>query len=128
MKTSSAGRHLQADSNRLHSILLGRLGEGNVRTLRAEPDPRPEIASQLRNSHDNNTDSFPKPWPAFIFAVPRPVDINSYSILEGPDRMEGGWWDGPSIKRDYYIARKRRAVHWLFQRDDGIWFLHGVFS
>jgi protein ImuB len=122
------GRHLQADADRMHSMLLARLGETNVRTLRAEADPRPEVASQLRNSHDNSTEQFARRWPSFMLLTPKPIRISDYKIIQGPERMEGGWWDAPSIRRDYYVARKRRATHWIFRRDDGIWFLHGVFG
>jgi len=48
----------------------------------------------------------------------------------GPERIETGWWRGPSVGRDYYrveTAAGRR--YWLF-RDlgDGRWFLHGTFE
>lgn len=122
------GRHLQADADRMHAQLLARLGEANVRTLRAEADPRPEVASQLRNSHDNATEQFARLWPSFLLLTPKPIRLEDYHILQGPERMEGGWWDAPSIRRDYYVAQKRRATHWIFRRDDGLWFLHGVFA
>jgi protein ImuB len=48
----------------------------------------------------------------------------------GPERIETGWWRGPTIRRDYYrIEDERGGRFWLFhdlrqQR----WFLHGEFE
>ncbi len=122
------GRHNQADADRLHSMLLARLGEANVRTLRAEADPRPEVASQLRNSHDKATEQYPRQWPSLLLPVPKPIRQSDYQIIAGPERIEGGWWDAPSVRRDYYIAKRHAQTLWLFRRDDGQWFLHGVFA
>lgn len=48
----------------------------------------------------------------------------------GPERIETGWWRGAMIARDYYrveTAAGRR--YWLFRgRNDGDWFLHGLFD
>jgi protein ImuB len=122
------GRHIQADADRLHSLLLARLGESHVRTLRSEADPRPEVASQIRNSHDSSTEQFSRKWPSFLLPTPKQIRIKDYEIIEGPERMEGGWWDAPSVRRDYYKANRQQQVVWLFRRDDGLWFLHGVFG
>jgi protein ImuB len=122
------GRHQQADADRMHSMLLARLGESHVQTLRAEADPRPEIASQVRNSHDNETEQYSRRWPSFLFQEAKPIRITDYKILAGPERIEGGWWEAPSIRRDYYIAQRNKQTVWLYRRDDGQWFLHGLFA
>jgi protein ImuB len=48
----------------------------------------------------------------------------------GPERIETGWWRGRSAWRDYYrveTAEGRRF--WIFRRrQDGKWFLHGIFG
>jgi protein ImuB len=48
----------------------------------------------------------------------------------GPERIETGWWRGPDIHRDYYIAATERGQRfWVFRtRQDGRWFLHGCFE
>lgn len=48
----------------------------------------------------------------------------------GPERIETGWWKERYVRRDYYVvATTRGECYWIFQRrDDGQWFLHGVFS
>jgi protein ImuB len=47
----------------------------------------------------------------------------------GPERIETGWWRGPSVRRDYYrVETSDGKRFWLFRRlDDGKWFLHGEF-
>ena len=56
-------------------------------------------------------------------------------VLCGPERIEGGWWDGPSVTRDYFIARTvDGALVWIFRTrlpagsDSPAWFLHGRFA
>ncbi|MGI9204373.1 MAG: Y-family DNA polymerase [Woeseiaceae bacterium] len=53
-------------------------------------------------------------------------------ILDGPERLETGWWDTDGIARDYFVARNPRGVHlWVFKdraRDASSWYLHGMFG
>jgi protein ImuB len=52
-----------------------------------------------------------------------------YALLQGPERIESGWWDGKPIRRDYFIARNRHGQRcWLFRNADGAWYLHGLFA
>lgn len=48
----------------------------------------------------------------------------------GPERIETGWWRGPTVRRDYYRVEATNGLRlWLFRdRADGRWFLHGVFE
>jgi protein ImuB len=48
----------------------------------------------------------------------------------GPERIETLWWQGPSVRRDYYrIATEAAGQWWIFrQLADGGWFLHGIFA
>ena len=48
----------------------------------------------------------------------------------GPERIESGWWRGPSVRRDYYQVETATGLrYWLFRRlQDGKWFLHGEFG
>jgi len=53
-------------------------------------------------------------------------------LLDGPERLETGWWDDDSIARDYFVARNPRGVHlWIFRDRNGdkfSWYLHGMFG
>jgi protein ImuB len=52
-----------------------------------------------------------------------------YRLLQGPERIESGWWDGLSVKRDYFSAESRTGQRcWLFRTANGEWFMHGLFA
>lgn len=48
----------------------------------------------------------------------------------GPERLESGWWRGPSARRDYYRVTTSQDGWWWLYRDlnTGKWFLHGAFD
>ncbi len=48
----------------------------------------------------------------------------------GPERLESGWWRGPSARRDYYRVATNQAGWWWLYRDlnSGQWYLHGAFD
>jgi protein ImuB len=52
-------------------------------------------------------------------------------LLQGPERIESGWWDGADTARDYYVARDAmHARYWIYRerRAPRRWFLHGYFA
>jgi len=52
-------------------------------------------------------------------------------LLQGPERIESGWWDGKGVARDYYVARppSQGIRLWVFQeRQSKRWYVHGVFA
>lgn len=56
-------------------------------------------------------------------------------LVEGPERLETGWWDDDGIARDYFIARNPRGVYlWVFRDRCQVggrrnsWYLHGMFG
>ncbi len=56
---------------------------------------------------------------------------NTHQIIAqwGPERVETGWWRGPTIRRDYYrVEDQHGSRFWLFRDLRGAaWFLHGEF-
>ncbi|MDH3327018.1 MAG: DNA polymerase Y family protein [Gammaproteobacteria bacterium] len=55
------------------------------------------------------------------------------SFLQGPERIESGWWRGDeqSIMRDYYIALSQNVGYlWIYRdlKQSGRWYLHGFFG
>lgn len=50
-------------------------------------------------------------------------------LTEGPRRIQGGWWRGHRIARDYYRVQDHQGGCWWIFRDltGGGWFLHGVY-
>jgi len=60
-----------------------------------------------------------------------PLHQGRLTLLEGPERLETGWWDEDGIARDYYTAVNPRGVHlWVFRNRNRtpVWYLHGIFG
>ena len=54
------------------------------------------------------------------------------TLLEGPERLETGWWDADGVARDYYLAVNPQGMRlWVFRnrrREAAGWYLHGIFG
>ena len=54
--------------------------------------------------------------------------------MDGPERIESGWWEGRDVRRDYFVARTQETGQtlWIFTeaRSGGAsgWYVHGIFS
>ncbi|QDV23889.1 Y-family DNA polymerase [Aureliella helgolandensis] len=48
----------------------------------------------------------------------------------GPERLESGWWRGPSARREYFRLTTTRGSWWWVYRDlkTNYWYLHGLFD
>jgi len=61
-----------------------------------------------------------------------PVWEGILQLLDGPERLETGWWDDDGIARDYFVARNPKGVHlWVYRNrkeKSGSWYLHGIFG
>lgn len=51
-------------------------------------------------------------------------------ILQGPERIETGWWDEADVARDYYTARDKHGRYLWICREvkSRQWWLQGIFS
>jgi protein ImuB len=93
---------------------------GRVRALPLNAAPRKQgavIASEPQ---------MPRP----VWLLAEPLSIPKPELLQGPERIESGWWDGKGVARDYYMASQVSGARlWVFQdRHTQRWYLHGVFS
>ncbi len=56
----------------------------------------------------------------------------AYTVVQhwGPERLESGWWRGPSVRRDYFRVETEHGAWWWLYRDlqTNLWYLHGVFD
>lgn len=87
------------------------------------------------------------PQPTFVLPTPmqlierghRPFFQGALTLLVGPQRVEGGWWDldetsgeTRNVMRDYWVAWSERAgLVWIYQtrlEDKTAWYLHGHFA
>ena len=134
--------------------LCARLGKHAVVSPRLVADHRPERAMQLADPQapvfaHATTGS---PWhelalttasrltlvrPLWLLATPclltKAFDQRTtFEFRHGPERIEGGWWDGADIARDYYVARTSAGAHaWVFRERESQhphWYLHGLFG
>ena len=52
-------------------------------------------------------------------------------LIDGPERLETGWWDEDGISRDYYTAAGTDGRRlWVFRNRNrtSSWYLHGYFG
>ena len=134
--------------------LRARLGHDGVYSPGMGADHRPErigraveplaTAASASASASAGAAAALLPWsaprrPLWLLAAPRPLEEirgmpRSDGVLElvqGPERIETGWWDGADIERDYYVARNPRGAWlWIFRERTAphTWFLHGLFG
>lgn len=122
--------------------LITRLSNDKVYRLRALDDHRPEKAWQPSEATMAKLPGVPGlqvPRPLWLLREPRslasengnPLCQGHLQFVAGPERIESGWWDGHSARRDYYVARNRHGeTFWIYRehRRSKHWYLHGVFA
>ncbi len=122
--------------------LRARLGEEAVYGVCLIAEHRPEAAwrrvhelrwnLRSRVSEEMLDQGLPRP----VWLLNEPLPLPKPEILQGPERIESGWWDGKGVARDYYIARQSHGAQqssgarlWVFQeRQSKRWYVHGVFA
>lgn len=153
----SAGEHGHTSAGEMSALveqLRARLGNEAVCGLRRVSEHRPEKAWQKKGTDLFLSATQPAPeavdknksvpfffWrPLWLLATPEPLKQQRgrprrqglLEILQGPERIESGWWDG-DIRRDYFRARDTGgSLLWIYREitadGTGNWFLHGVFG
>lgn len=112
---------------------------GDVPRCESVPDCRvahepPGLLHEIRRSN-----SLMLQRPLWMLEEPRlletrkglPVCEGILELLDGPERLETGWWDDGGIARDYFVARNPGGVHlWIYRnrRKKNCWYLHGMFG
>jgi protein ImuB len=147
--TEKAGEFRQG--NLLLNTFRARLGPKTCFGLSMANDHRPEKAwklirfSQKDYWYPEKTETH-TPRPTYLLSTPKRLTVKHVSgqlesgypasshpteleLLQGPERIDYGWWDQDS-PRDYFIARHYSgALYWVFNRiDNGAWYLHGIFG
>jgi protein ImuB len=134
------GAGVAAEVPALIERLRARLGDESVYGLCLVPEHRPERAWRIAEPHApakpgsvgatyNNTTR----RPLWLLQQPRalPCALSQLQLLEGPERIETGWWDGGEVARDYYIACNRDGSRlWIYRERSAphAWYWHGVFA
>ena len=125
----SASHHVA--SRQLLERLQARLGKDKVQTLSLGNDHRPEYAWSVGNVPQREAINTYPLRPLWLLPQPKPIDAADIALIAGPERIEAGWWDGKSVRRDYYVARNGNgAVLWIYclHHEPLRWYMHGVFA
>lgn len=114
--------------------LTARLGRDSWQLLYSIDDHRPEyswctnrLSKPVNKTIQRLSSSLPGSRPLWLLETPLHVQQKYFAILNGPLRIQSGWWDTPCI-RDYFVGwHENGSLCWLFN-DGRNWFQHGYFS
>lgn len=128
----------QESIDQLIDRLQARLGHDNVHGLCLVPDHRPEKAWRACRPGEYREVKMQAKRPLWLLETPRLIlpgnrPLQGFQLIQGPERLETGWWDDADISRDYWIAlqtnRSQPRHCWLYrERRSGDWYLHGLFG
>lgn len=115
----------------LRERLRARLGDDAVHGVALHPDHRPERATRHADPDKQTCPHAIPERPAWL--LPRPIPLRGFhhERLDGPERIESGWWDGSDVRRDYYRVRTADGqIAWAFEtpRQPGELWLQGWFA
>ena len=124
--------------------LRARLGDDAVTLMMPHAEHRPElarrdVAGSVRAARRKAGAPLPEaPRPLWLLDEVEPLrqrlEHAPWTLKDGPERIESGWWDGNDIRRDYFVAETQDGeIVWIYRDhrygiDDGEWFLHGLFA
>jgi len=138
-------RHAQ-DERRLLDLLAARLGNVGIRRPRPLAHHLPEQANcWATDPASPSPGSLPASLgvnarPFWLLAQPQPLLTHQerpmyqgrpLRLVQGPERIETGWYADTHQRRDYFVARDPEgARYWVYrERETGEnWFLHGLFA
>ena len=131
--------HVREERAALVEKLRARLGSDAVHGLSLFPDARPEFAWHETEPGADTQASPPLLRPVWLLQPPRKLNMRDgrpwldgqLQLVDGPERIETGWWDDGDVMRDYFVARHTNgATLWIYRERvaAGQWFLHGIFS
>ena len=127
-------KHNDSDRHRLLDRLRARLGEQAITTPCRLPDPRPEKANCC-NEEGQHSAVLPALPPRPIWLVEPPCligtspEASGHRLLQGPERIESGWWDAQPVCRKYWVSWYQERFAWIYQ-DQHLksWWLAGWFT
>jgi protein ImuB len=107
-----------------------------------------KLSSRLARKRAEPSVDDPLRRPTRLLSPPQPIEVIAslseglparfkhqqqvFSVVQywGPERLESGWWRGPSVRRDYFRIETEHGAWWWIYRDmqTNLWYLHGVFD
>ena len=113
----------------LRERLRARLGDAAVQDVVLHADYRPERATRATGASSPAPPPLPR-RPAWL--LPQPIALHGQiEVVDLPERIEAGWWDGSDVVRDYAVVRTRDGQEaWAFRSPHypGQWWLQGWFA
>ena len=141
----TGGRGLCHSITQLAERLAARIGNQSVHGVTTLAEHRPQHAWSLQSLLGGKANA-PLAMPGYsrkrpLWMLPEPVLLpleqacplhhGRLRLLEGPERLETGWWDEDGIARDYYMAVNPGGIHlWVYRTRNrtAAWYLHGFFG
>ncbi len=98
-----------------------------LRPLRLYPTPIPLRTIELTATGQMKNK---RTWTVHPTAFHHRGNTHHITSAWGPERIETGWWRGPTIRRDYFrVEDEHGARYWIFRDlEKRKWFLHGFFE
>ncbi len=144
-ENKAGGQGLRFSITQLAERLVARVGNQSVAGVTTVAEHRPQLAWRLQGLLADKTistlstlrRSLPRPlWmlpePALLpVEQGYPLHRGRLKIIQGPERLETGWWDEEGIARDYYTAVNPHGMRlWVYQNRsrEARWYLHGFFG
>jgi len=144
-KAPGQGRALRFSVAQLAERLVARVGNECVAGVATVAEHRPQLAWRLQDLLSGKAaktlSTIRKGLQRPLWMLPEPVLLpvdagyplhqGRLRIVEGPERLETGWWDEDGIARDYYTAVNPRGMRlWVFRNRNrtASWYLHGFFG
>ncbi|MDH3546970.1 MAG: DNA polymerase Y family protein [Gammaproteobacteria bacterium] len=141
----ASGQRLRYSMSQLAERLAARVGNPSVQGVTTVAEHRPQRAWCLQSllgekagtklatiRHSLKRPLWILPEPALLpLEQAYPVHQGRLTLLEGPERLETGWWDEDGIARDYYTAVNPYGMRlWVYQNRNrtAAWYLHGFFG
>ena len=144
--TGSDGQTRRYSIAQLAERLIARIGERSVHSVGMVAEHRPQYAWRAQSLFSDWASStlsevrrhLRRP----LWMLPEPALLPADSgyplhqggplrLLDGPERLETGWWDEDGISRDYYTAVNPVGIRlWVFRNRSrpSSWYLHGYFG
>ncbi len=141
-----AGQQRRHSITRLAERLVARIGDQSVHSTSMVAEHRPQYAwraqSLLSDWGSTTSSEARRHLRRPLWMLPEPALLPAdgayplhqgcrLRLLDGPERLETGWWDEDSMSRDYYTAINPAGMRlWVFRnrKQSPAWYLHGYFG
>jgi protein ImuB len=141
----SSGQGRRYSMSQLAERLIARIGNQSVQSVTTVAEHRPQRAWRLQGVSGGKAvtamSAIRRNLYRPLWMLPEPVLLpleqayplhqGRLTLLEGPERLETGWWDDDGIARDYYTAINPQGLRlWVFRNRSRAtsWYLHGIFG